>query len=63
MEYNLTRNPVLKIKIFNTFIELTTEDIKKKYDITEDLTPELEDEIKKEYKAVFKDLIPENQTA
>jgi hypothetical protein len=39
---------------------LTIDDLKKKYNITEDLTPELEEQIKKEYAPIFKDLIPDN---
>ena len=41
------------IKNEPNWIDLTVEDIKKKYNIQEDLTPELEEQIKKDNKYLF----------
>ena len=42
-------------------IDLTLEEVKKKYDITDELTPDLEENLKKDYAFIFRDLAPENQ--
>ena len=41
-------------------LDVTYEDIKKKYNVTEELTDELEERIKKEHAYIFRDLMPEN---
>mmetsp|Transcript_70288 Transcript_70288/g.81930 ORF Transcript_70288/g.81930 Transcript_70288/m.81930 type:complete len:173 (+) Transcript_70288:48-566(+) len=38
------------------FKDLTLEETKQKFEITEDITPDVEDQLKKEYGVIFKDL-------
>jgi len=40
-------------------LDITYDDLKKKYNITEDLTEELEEKIKKEHSYIFRGLLPE----
>ena len=41
---------------------MTLDEVKKKYDIAEDLTPDVEEALKKEYSFIFRDLAQENPT-
>ena len=36
-----------------SLLDLTIEEVKRKYDITEDLTPELEETLRKEYHSLY----------
>jgi len=38
---------------------LTFEELKRKYDITDDLTPDIEEQMKKDYSFIFRDLSAE----
>ena len=39
-----------------TLVDLTFDELRRKYDITDDLTPEIEEQMKKDYGFIFRDL-------
>jgi len=43
------------------FKDLTFDELRRKYDITDDLTPEIEEQMKKEYGFIFRDLSSDQQ--
>jgi len=46
--------------IASQFKDITPDDIKRKYNVTEEITEELEEKIKAEHPYIFRDLLPEN---